>query len=938
MNGENRERSNINLIDQHPTDNVESFWSIDTRIMTVLFTILVVILTSLLIWWCGVQQTEPYFKGPKAVLAAAIAAALGEFFIVPTKLIEVKLLFGSRIVLNKLKLRPQTVVLPNSVGQVTGNIERATFSWAWGPSSEGGLVKTCTLTIQGIQTTVILSKLEEADESSNNAAEEKISGAIYDAASPRVEEKYAGLTEREGGIYAYVERQVEMILDTLMLHINDVQVTIELPKKKQSKQKGMSVQVGTKSFEVVSLERHQQSGVIEQPVTLTAFYCSVLLGGGSDLLNSSSSSPPSSYPLMDPFTYSVDTKRTTSERFSSWLTDLKVVGHSKNDMVVHMDSVQMCALTRLGTLLMAPPSPPDNDEDEESATHHHDESKNADSVIGEDATAYPMTTKETKSSSQKGVADEATGIAIGEGEPSDFSFTFSSMVLILHDDTKVKVPNVSINYRADGTVMDFRAGSFRMDNDDATVSLRGIYVSMVLPMTLRLESIDELFVAGKIRVAKPIPNVQIIEKDSSVMIDLESVEATVLSAEDDGDSKKEAVGSAENAEDQDASEESQGGVSVPFPVKLSLGKLQLKTSTDDSRIQLDGFSVYAAPTVDRPETQVAVQLEKLESDLLQLSGVNFYGILPVNKADEIDKVHFAVESGRVAGGRSAQEWFSKFRTFKLSVPQTVSQHERSSNAWKTPFAKFDKMKLVISYKMAGMVKLKDTKITINPFEGNSSTTSIDIVKYYAEACLNRVPNFIPNAEVLGLNVVDSAAGSWGGVALREVLGPLGGIAAVAAVDGVKSIVHAGREDRQGDRFHLMDIPRGLVHTVERAGDDGAAILGQRRRSEGGKEGLVDVAVGLATDTSKYAFKNRGKLVVAAAGGVGFFFGEVGGPGAAIGISLAAEFVASRLIKTMKNSHAANEVHLRIQAVARGPAAKAENLIGKKPPLSPKDCK
>jgi hypothetical protein len=49
-------------------------------------------------------------------------------------------------------------------------------------------------------------------------------------------------------------------------------------------------------------------------------------------------------------------------------------------------------------------------------------------------------------------------------------------------------------------------------------------------------------------------------------------------------------------------------------------------------------------------------------------------------------------------------------------------------------------------------------------------------------------------------------------------------------------------------------------------------------------------------------------------------------------------VASRLIKTMKNSHAANEVHLRIQAVARGPAAKAENLIGKKPPLSPKDCK
>lgn len=62
-------------------------------------------------------------------------------------------------------------------------------------------------------------------------------------------------------------------------------------------------------------------------------------------------------------------------------------------------------------------------------------------------------------------------------------------------------------------------------------------------------------------------------------------------------------------------------------------------------------------------------------------------------------------------------------------------------------------KLLITWSQTG-VAVKDTSLVIKPFRGNAKTTSNDLITYYTSACLAKFPDFISNAEVLGINVVD----------------------------------------------------------------------------------------------------------------------------------------------------------------------------------------
>ena len=77
-------------------------------------------------------------------------------------------------------------------------------------------------------------------------------------------------------------------------------------------------------------------------------------------------------------------------------------------------------------------------------------------------------------------------------------------------------------------------------------------------------------------------------------------------------------------------------------------------------------------------------------------------------------------------------------------------------------------------------KVNDTKLAIKAYDGKAETTSNELVTYYTRACLSRAPDFISNAEVLGLNIVDSTAGmlsTWAGIGtLGSTFGAGGGVA------------------------------------------------------------------------------------------------------------------------------------------------------------------
>ena len=448
------------------------------------------------------------------------------------------------------------------------------------------------------------------------------------------------------------------------------------------------------------------------------------------------------------------------------------------------------------------------------------------------------------------------------------------MSLILDSGAKVNVPNVKMRYRADGTIMSLQAQQLLLANSkDAAVDLSGIRVSMVPPVSFTLDRVDEFYLAKKIRLTQPIANVKIVEEGSTISIDLESIEATILSPAVNEDSTNKEVASSEKDGQQEDSSSNESGFSVPCLMKLSVGSVQLTDSTDGSVTQLRDLDVFARPE-DQLTTQIAMELGSFQNELLQLAKIQFCGSLPVDKLGEIDKFHFGVESGRVTAGHSASEWASSFKlTQKASV-------------WKVPYAKVEQLKLVISYKMTNLMRVKDTKITIKPFNGQANTTTDDMVNYYAEACLGRVPDFIPNAEVLGLNVVDSTATMWGGVAV------------VAVVDGIKATFAAGKKDRHADEgasWRPFDFTRGAIHILKRCEDKGGTIRGKQ---DGDHAPIFDFAVGASVDTGKYVHKNKDKLAVATAGGVGYVVGMgLGGPVGSILLGVGAQMVASRIVES-----------------------------------------
>jgi hypothetical protein len=162
----------------------------------------------------------------------------------------------------------------------------------------------------------------------------------------------------------------------------------------------------------------------------------------------------------------------------------------------------------------------------------------------------------------------------------------------------------------------------------------------------------------------------------------------------------------------------------------------------------------------------------------------------------------------------------------------------------------------------------------------ANTTSKDLINYYVAACLSRVPGFISNADVLGVNVVDGAAstyGAWLGLGMFGTLGGFGGVAAITAVDGVKGAVRAGKASRDaqnGASYKVGDMVRGVIYSAGQATKTGAYKRGKDNR----KGDIIDFVVGVTAGTGGYLDDNKAKLGAATGAGVGMIAGTlVAGP-------------------------------------------------------------
>ncbi|KAL9186047.1 hypothetical protein ACHAXT_005285 [Thalassiosira profunda] len=849
------------------------------------------------------------FQGPKAILSSAIAGALDEYFVVDASKIESNLLTDAKIVLRHVELREQASHIPlNSAGKSTqitlnGHVEEVAFSWAWSVG-DAAWVTDAVLTISGAKFEARLEhvdRIEEeeapvvvdtpADEGTIDRREAFVNPSTIDNDSARE-------IQQKGGVSGFIERQVKMIIDSLTMKLVDFELRIVLPQQAPASADASDpgdmgvdsthacnkvIAVGVSKIEILSYGRQSLDGDADGPlklrqrINLDSFACGIHLEGreGGD--------PIVSYPFIDPFSYCVVYNR-MGERFGGFLSGLEVTGigrpkDASNDLAsitgsgfkIHIGGSQIDAFMRLSVLMLAPPQ-----------------------TVDEQSESLDV------ASSNHATTSEHGSDAPGADEPSSFHFPLYSISVVYFDDTRLTISAIDLRYVADGTVCSADFGRMEYTSGAGHASATQLRITVRPTLKMTIGCIEEVHVPEVLLLSSPIRSSEFFWEGNTLAVKMDAVDVVIFS------SKKE-----EGAE-------AGGGASItapPLPCNVELfihNGMQIKKADDGSLSKFGRLRLYAVK--GDGFSKVAFQCESFHNYLLSVSTVSCCGSFPLDQVNTVNDFLFAAGDITVKSGHSTDEWISAFRPRKqtelakeaqTTVKETTkelakeaskkasratkraSKHEKQKSGIKMPFANISDLKVTISVETShNLGKVNDTTLAIKAYDGKAETTSNELVTYYTRACLSRAPDFISNAEVLGLNIVDSTAGmlsTWAGIGtLGSTFGAGGGVAAIAAVDAVKGTIDAGKRGRnasEGEQFHPGDLFRGLVQLAIETTQEGAAMRGKR-----GEGNVLDWTVGATANTTEYVVENKNRLGAAGAGGGGFLLGmALGGPvGAVIG--------------------------------------------------------
>jgi len=792
----------------------------------------------------------------------------------------------------------------NSAGKstsitTTGCVEEVAFTWSWSVG-ETMWVDDAVLTIVGAKFQTKLEHVERTDDEDSAAAAHDdnhgedlrksfVNPSTIDAASARQ------IKTQKGGVGGFVERQVKMVMDMLTLKLVDFELRIIIPQPPQlADDVGISssnacnkvLVVGGDKIEVLSFGRDGQDGTVadtptklKQRINLNSFFCGIHLEGKEN------NNKIISYPLVEPFSYSANVAR-LGERFGGFLTGMEVLGLGQpidlcpdlssltgSGLAFHMGKTQIDFLMQLSVMILAPPN--------------------------DNTTSAEEKTEELSKLSKKESTDSDANIS-GTSEPSSFTFPLSSASLVLFEEMKFVVSGITMRYTADGTVCSVDAARMEYDSDaNGQAAASQILISMRPAMKMTIGCIDTLFVKDTFLLSTPIESTEISYEGSTLMVKLDAIDGVTFSKKKDA-TQTGATISAPN---------------LPFNINLDIQKgMQIKKSEDGALTKFGRFHLYGLK--EESCTKVAIQFESFRNYLVSSTTVSFCGSLPLNQSDVINDFIFTAGEVKIMSGHSTDEWYEAFaprKAPKVKQPTT----EQSKTAIRVPFANIGVLKVVIGLEGSHKIgRVKDTSLVIKAFKGKAETTFKDLTKYYTKACMSRAPDFISNAEVLGLNVVDSTTGLWAtwagaGLGLGSAFGAGAGVAgkvfsvlfilmvvlfqealpftsvfacllAITGVDAIKGAVDAGKRSRsvsEQENWKPGDFMRGLVQAAGEATRDGATMRGKL-----GGGNLIDWTFGATANTTEYVVENKNRLGAAGAGGGGFLLGmALGGPiGAIVG--------------------------------------------------------
>lgn len=195
-------------------------------------------------------------KGPKQLLASAIATALNEYFEVDEKSVESNLLKDAKIVLRKVKLRPLTNTVKDFVVESTGCVEEVHFKWIWviGNKDEKTWMKDVSLTISGLELNVNVDSRERDDNTVELDVTEQLPKNETDM-KVNIEQK------NEGRVQSYIRNQIEQIIDALTFILTDFKVNLVI-------------------------QQHPNSSINDDISSFTSCCCGVVIGGSQLKLES----------------------------------------------------------------------------------------------------------------------------------------------------------------------------------------------------------------------------------------------------------------------------------------------------------------------------------------------------------------------------------------------------------------------------------------------------------------------------------------------------------------------------------------------------------------------------------------------------------------------------------------------------------------------------
>eukprot|EP00978_Attheya_sp_CCMP212_P013083 scaffold32689_cov46-Attheya_sp.AAC.4 len=237
---------------------------------------------------------------------------------------------------------------------------------------------------------------------------------------------------------------------------------------------------------------------------------------------------------------------------------------------------------------------------------------------------------------------------------------------------------------------------------------------------------------------------------------------------------------------------------------------------------------------------VIVSAEEAQNMILQLTKARVSASINTKNLGEVKNLVFATdESIKIQAGHSTVEWSHMF----------YRDEKETKEPTRLPNVNIKRLRLIISADFR-IIAQKPTVLDIPSFEGDLDTTADDLVEYYSEQVLKKVPGMITKTEVFGANVVDTGLVTYGTyfmqVGAGGVAAGLGagiGVAVVVGADGLLGAIQAGKESRGGDGYKPGDFVRGLGYTIVKTTKSAGEKRRAKKDGKGAEDHLGDFAVG-----------------------------------------------------------------------------------------------